>query len=47
MLMCVQIDVESLLRSKPVEEQVIDDGSGKLEVWRVEDFQKVPQDPAL
>jgi hypothetical protein len=42
-----QIDVESLLRSKPVEDQVIDDGSGKLEVWRVEDFQKVPQDPAL
>ena len=29
------------------QEQTVDDGSGKLEVWRVEDFKRVLQDPAL
>jgi hypothetical protein len=27
-------------------EQVVDDGSGKLDVWRIEDMEKVPVDPA-
>jgi len=37
-----KIDINELLRTKPVEEQVIDDGSGKLDIWRVENFEKVP-----
>jgi hypothetical protein len=42
-----QIDVGSLLRNRPVEEQCLDDGSGKLDVWRVEDFKRVPVAPEL
>lgn len=39
------IDVGELLRNRPVEDHVLDDGSGKLEIWRVEDFKRVPVDP--
>jgi hypothetical protein len=42
-----KIDVAELLRNRPVEEQSIDDGSGKLDIWRVEDFKKAPVDPKL
>lgn len=42
-----KIDVGELLRNRPVEEQCIDDGSGKLEIWRVEDFKRAPVDPQL
>jgi hypothetical protein len=42
-----KIDVGDLLRNRPVEEQCLDDGSGKLDVWRVEDFKRVPVAPEL
>lgn len=37
------VDVSKLhLQEKPERQKVVDDGSGKLEVWRVENFDKVP-----
>jgi hypothetical protein len=38
------INVGALLSRPPVEEMSIDDGSGRLEIWRVEDFKRVPVD---
>lgn len=40
------IDVSALLSRPSVEEQTIDDGNGKLEIWRVEDFKLVAVDPS-
>lgn len=40
-----EVDVNKLVaRGKPEREKAVDDGSGKLEIWRVEDFKKVPVD---
>lgn len=37
------VDLSKLTnKGKPEREKAVDDGSGKLEVWRVEDFKKVP-----
>eukprot|EP01132_Coremiostelium_polycephalum_P001564 gene1564-1983_t len=42
-----KIDVGSMLRPKAEKEEVmIDDGSGKVTIWRIEEFQKVPLDPS-
>jgi len=35
-----------MMAAKAQEEKAIDDGSGKLEIWRVEDFKKVEVDPS-
>ena len=41
------VDVGKLVsQEKPPREKQVDDGTGKLEVWRVEDFKKVPVDKA-
>ncbi|EGC29857.1 hypothetical protein DICPUDRAFT_51061 [Dictyostelium purpureum] len=41
-----KIDVATMHKPKPEKEEVmIDDGSGKLTIWRVEEFQKVAIDP--
>jgi hypothetical protein len=42
----VPVDVASLLARKAVEDQPVDDGSGKLTVWVVKDFKKVEVDRA-
>jgi hypothetical protein len=37
------VDLNKLfIGQKPEKQKVVDDGSGKLEIWRVENFQKVP-----
>ncbi|GAM27463.1 hypothetical protein SAMD00019534_106390 [Acytostelium subglobosum LB1] len=41
-----KIDVNSMLTPKPEKEEVmIDDGNGKITVWRVEEFTKIALDP--
>ena len=37
-----EIDVHKLLLSKHMNEAPVDDGSGKVEMWRIENFVKVP-----
>jgi hypothetical protein len=36
-----EVDVAGMFAAKAQESTPVDDGSGKLEVWRVEDFKKV------
>jgi len=37
------VDVSKLhLQDKPEKQKVVDDGSGKLQIWRIENFDKVP-----
>lgn len=38
------IDIGSLQARRAAEEAPVDDGSGKLEIWRIENFEKVPVD---
>lgn len=38
------IDVAALQARREAEDKPVDDGSGRLEIWRIEDFQKVPLD---
>eukprot|EP00004_Rigifila_ramosa_P003356 TRINITY_DN135_c2_g1_i2.p1 TRINITY_DN135_c2_g1~~TRINITY_DN135_c2_g1_i2.p1 ORF type:complete len:540 (+),score=132.74 TRINITY_DN135_c2_g1_i2:1144-2763(+) len=39
------IDIAKMHQRKKVEqERMVDDGSGKVEIWRIEDFKKVPWD---
>lgn len=37
-----EIDVQNLLKKKAMEEIVVDDASGSVEMWRIENFEKVP-----
>lgn len=39
-------DVQALLARKAEEDKPIDDGSGKLQVWVINDFKKVEVDPS-
>jgi len=41
-----EIDVAALAQAKQEQESMADDGSGKLQIWRIEDFKKaeVPED---
>jgi advillin len=39
-----EIDVDSLVAKRRASVSMIDDGSGKVECWRIEDFKKVPVD---
>lgn len=41
-----QMDIAALMSRKAEEDTPVDDGSGKLEVWVIKDFKKVPLDPA-
>lgn len=40
------IDVAGLQARREAEDKPVDDGSGRIEIWRIEDFQKVPLDTA-
>ena len=37
-----EVDYTDLHARKVAQDSPVDDGSGKVEVWRVEDFKKVP-----
>ena len=39
-------EVAKLVARKAEEDTPVDDGSGKLTIWRIENFEKVPVDPA-
>lgn len=41
------IDVAAVLKRKEIADAPVDDGSGKLEVFVIKDFKRVPEDPAL
>jgi len=41
------VDYSSLHNRKKAQEASVDDGSGNLEIWRVEDFKKVPVDKSM
>ena len=36
-----EIDVSALARQRQADEAMVDDGSGKLKIWRIEDFKRV------
>lgn len=41
----VKVDVDALRARKTAEDNMVDDASGKLEIWRIENMQKVPVPP--
>jgi len=43
----VPLDVRALLARKAEEDKPIDDGSGRVEIWSIENFQKVPVEPSM
>jgi hypothetical protein len=40
-----KVDVSQMHARKEYKERMVDDGSGKLKIWRVEDFKRVEVDP--